>query len=75
MSPATLFAYMWVFAVLPSPTSAIVVVKTVTIFLGAPLWSSTDWKGQCFYILTEIVKLIFRPKDIASEYSSLLVPR
>ena len=50
MTPATLFAYMWVFAVLPALTSAIVVVKAVTIFLGdpqrAPLWSSTDWKGQ-----------------------------
>ena len=50
MTPATLFAYMWVFAVLPALTSAIVVVKAVAIFLGdpqrAPLWSSNDWKGQ-----------------------------
>jgi uncharacterized membrane protein len=50
VTPATLFAYMWAFAVLPALTSAIVVVKAVTIFLGAPqrapLWSSADWKGQ-----------------------------
>jgi hypothetical protein len=38
MNPATLFAYMWVFAVLPSLTSAIVVVKAITIFI--------DWKGR-----------------------------
>jgi hypothetical protein len=51
--PRHTFAYMWVFAVLPALTSAIVVVKAVTIFLGdpqrAPLWSSTERLGLCSF--------------------------
>jgi hypothetical protein len=64
MPPATLFAYMWVFAVLPALTSAIVVVKYFLelheeLLCGAPLTG----KGNDFNFLLRLSNLIFRPKE------------